>query len=176
MAARDGNRRSEDPGLAAWLTLVQAESLLVDLLEADLQAGARLPLGWFEVLVQLTSASEGRMKMQELARSVLLSKSGVTRLVDRMETAGLISRTPCPTDRRAIYAVVTPEGRAALRAALPIHLDSLGERFTRHLSKAELDGLRATLQKILDAHGFAPNCPSVEQLASADESREAPVG
>ena len=176
MASETRNRRSEDPGLAAWLTLVQAQSLLVDLLEADLQAGAGLPLGWFEVLVQLTSAPDGRLKMQELAHSVLLSKSGVTRLVDRMEMAGLVERTPCPTDRRAIYAVVTTEGRAALRDALPKHLDSLGERFTRYLTQAELNGLRGTLQKILDAHGFAPNCPTVEQLASADESRQTPVG
>jgi DNA-binding MarR family transcriptional regulator len=176
MSPRTQNRSSEDPGLSAWLTLVQANSLLLDLLEADLMASQGMPLGWFEVLVQLTSAPDSRLKMQELAHSVLLSKSGVTRLVDRMEAAGLVTRAACPTDRRAVYAVVTPQGREALRAALPPHLDSLTERFTNHLTPGELNMLRTTLQKVLDAHGFVPTCPSVEQLASADEPRETPVG
>ena len=162
--------------MSAWLTLVQANSLLLDLLEADLMASHGMPLGWFEVLVQLTSAPDSRLKMQELAHSVLLSKSGVTRLVDRMEAAGLVARAACPTDRRAVYAVVTPEGREALRVALPRHLESLAERFTNHLTPGELNMLRTTLQKVLDAHGFVPSCPSVEQLTSADEPRETPVG
>ncbi len=173
------NRRQEDQGLAAWMTLLQANSLLVDLLESDLHGAAGLPLGWFEVLVQLTSAPEGYLKMQDLAHSILLSKSGVTRLVDRMESAGLVTRKPCPTDRRVVYAVVTPAGREALRAALPTHLKNLAERFTKHLTPAELGMLRTTLQKVLDAHGYAPPpCPTREQLesSSADESREAPVG
>lgn len=177
MTPKEQNRRQEDPGLAAWLTLLQARSVLVDVLEADLQASAAPPLGWLEVLFQLTSAPEGRLKMWELAHSVLLSKSGVTRLVDRMEAAGLVSRGPCPTDRRVVYAMVTPAGREALRIALPRHLDSLGERFTNHLTPAELNMLRTTLQKVLDAHGFAPPlCPSQEQLGLADEPRETPVG
>ena len=176
MTPKVQNSRSEDPGLTAWLTLVQANSLLVDLLEADLLASNGMPLGWFEVLVQLTTAPDSQLKMQELAHSVLLSKSGVTRLVDRMEAAGLVTRAACPTDRRAVYAVVTPEGRKALRAALPRHLESVAERFTNHLTPGELNMLRTTLQKVLDAHGFVPSCPSVEQLTSADEARETPVG
>ena len=177
MAAKQQIRRSAEPGLAAWLTLLQANSVLVDLLESDLQASANLPLGWFEVLVQLTTAPEGRLKMRELAHSVLLSKSGVTRLVDRMETAGLVTRGACATDRRVVYAIVTPQGREALRNAMPRHLESLGERFTKHLTPSELTMLRTTLQKLLDVHGFAPPpCPTEEQLSSADESRQAPVG
>lgn len=177
MSPKAQNRRQEDPGLVAWLTLLQANSVLVDLLGADLQAAAGLPLGWFEVLVQLTSAPDGRLKMQELAHSVLLSKSGVTRLVDRMVAAGLVARDSCATDRRVVYAAVTVAGRAALRNAMPEHMESLAERFTKHLTPAELGMLRATLQKVLDAHGFSPPpCPTEKQLASADEPRETPVG
>src|SRR6266498_3687257 len=112
-------------GLAAWLTLLQARSVVVDALEADLE----LPLGWFEVLIQLTSAEDGRLKMQELAHSVLLSKSGVTRLVDRMADAGLVTRDACETDRRVVYATVTHKGRTALRQALPAHAESLARHF-----------------------------------------------
>lgn len=176
MADKERNRRQEDQGLSAWLTMLQANSLLVDLLEADLQAAAGLPLGWFEVLVQLTSAPEGKLKMQELAQSLILSKSGVTRLVDRMEAGGLVTRGPCATDRRIVYAVITSEGRAAIREAMPRHIESLSKRFTEHLTPAELTMLRTTLQKVLVAHGYGvPACPTTAQL-SADEPRETPVG
>jgi len=155
-------------GLAAWLTLLQARSVVVDALETDLA----MPLGWFEVLIQLTSAPEGRLKMQQLAHSVLLSKSGLTRLVDRMAEAGLVTRAPCPTDRRAIYAIVTPAGRAALRKALPTHNESLDEHFSNVLTPAELAGLRASLGKILDAANFnAPPCPTNLPATNAPKQR-----
>jgi len=146
-----------DEGLAAWLTLLQARSVVEDALEEDLG----LPLGWFEVLIQLTSAPEGRLKMQELAHSVLLSKSGLTRLVDRMAAAGLVIRGPCETDRRVVYATVTPKGRAALRKTLPRHNESLERHFSSVLTPAELGMLRSTLTKILDAASFVPApCPT----------------
>jgi DNA-binding MarR family transcriptional regulator len=144
-------------GLAAWLTLLQARSVVEDALEEDLG----LPLAWFEVLIQLTSAPEGRLKMQELAHSVLLSKSGLTRLVDRMAEAGLVIRGPCETDRRVVYATVTPEGRGALRKALPRHNESLERHFSSVLTPAELGMLHSTLTKILDAADFVPApCPT----------------
>ena len=156
--------------------MLHAHALLVDVLEKDLQASTGLPLGSFEVLVQLASAPDGQLKMVELAQSLLLSKSGVTRLVDRMEAVGLVTRGACPTDRRIVYTVLTPQGRAALRDAMPRHLESLAERFTSHLTPAEVGMLRATLQKILDAHGYGvPACPTAEQI-SADEPRKATVG
>ena len=176
MGSVEEKPRQEGQSLSAWLTLLQAHAVLVNLLEKDLQAATGLPLGSFEVLVQLTSAPEGRLKMVELADSILLSKSGVTRLVDRMEAEGLVTRGSCATDRRIVYAIVTPEGRAALRDAMPRHLESLAQRFTSHLSPSEIKTLRATLQKILDAHGYGtPACPTEEQL-SADEPRKATVG
>jgi DNA-binding MarR family transcriptional regulator len=155
-------------GLAAWLTLLQARSVVEDALEEDLG----LPLGWFEVLIQLTSAPEGRLKMQELAHSVLLSKSGLTRLVDRMAGARLVIRGPCPTDRRAVYATVTPEGRAALRKALPRHNESLERNFSNVLTPAELGMLRSTLSKILDASGFVPApCPTNLPVGDVDRGK-----
>jgi len=154
-------RREGGDGLAAWLTLLQVQSVVVDGLEADLAGRKRIALPWLEVLMQVTSAPDGRLKMQELAHSVLLSKSGVTRLVDRMVEAGLIERRACESDRRAIYAVATPAGRAALRDALPTHAEALRERFSDVLAPHELATLRSMLQKVLDASGFAPTpCPT----------------
>jgi DNA-binding MarR family transcriptional regulator len=111
--------------------------------------------------MQVTSAPDGRLKMQELAHSVLLSKSGVTRLVDRMVEAGLMERQACDTDRRAIYAAATPAGRAALRDALPVHGDSLRRNFSEVLTPDEISKLRSTLTKILTSGGFVPTpCPT----------------
>ena len=144
-------------GLAAWLTLLQAKSVVIDALEAGLE----IPLAWVEVLVQLTSTPHGRLPMQELARSVLLSKSGLTRLFDRMEKERLVKRGPCPTDRRITWATVTPQGRAALRKAMPALDRGLERSFSSVLSAAELRTLRLTLGKVLDAAGFAPTpCPT----------------
>lgn len=159
--ARSKGSDAGGAGIAAWLTLLQARSVVVEGIEQDLERKGRLPLPWFEVLLQVTSAPEGRLKMQELAHSVLLSKSGVTRLVDRMVEAGLMTREACATDRRSIYAVATPAGRAALKEAMPVHEESLERRFSAILTPAELSMLRTTLKKILDASGFAPAaCPS----------------
>lgn len=179
MAANQQTRRSEeDPGLSAWLTLLQAHSLLTDAVEADLQSSVGLPLAWFEVLAQLSGAPEGRLTMQELANTVLLSKSGITRLVDRMEGAGLLERQACPTDRRSTYAAVTTAGRDALRDALEPTSRSVAARFTDHVTAAELSMLRTILKKVLDANGFtAQTCPTtVAALDSANQTREAPVG
>jgi DNA-binding MarR family transcriptional regulator len=156
----DQAKREGGEGLAAWIGVLQVQSVVVEALERDLAAEKRIALPWLEVLMQVTSAPEGRLKMQELAHSVLLSKSGVTRLVDRMVDAGLLERQGCASDRRAVYAVATPAGRAALREALPTHARSLRRRFSEILTPAELATLRATLQKVLDAGGFAPTpCP-----------------
>lgn len=166
--------RQRDGGeaLAAWLVLLQTQSVVVDALEGDLQRESGVPLPWLEVLMQVTSAPDGLLPMQELARSVLLSKSGVTRLVDRMVAAGLIAREACPTDRRIVYATATPEGRAALKKALPLHAASLARHFSSLLTPAELVMLRTTLKKVLDAAGFAPTpCPSGLESGSSEPAR-----
>ena len=161
-------------GLAAWINLLQVQSVIVDSLERDLAGGRKIPLAWLEVLMQVTSAPEGRLKMQELAHSVLLSKSGLTRLVDRMIEAGLMERRACDTDRRAVYAVATPAGRAALREALPVHGDSLRRHFSDVLTPAEIGMLRSTLTKVLDSGGFVPTpCPSGLAEARPKRARDA---
>src|SRR5947208_2697592 len=108
-----------------------------------------MPLTWYEVLMRLASQPEGSMRMQDLARSVLLSKSGVTRVVDRMEEAGLLERRSCAADRRGTYATVTKAGRAAFRRAMPVHLTGISEHFGRHLSVEEARVLRRALARVL---------------------------
>src|SRR5919109_722068 len=126
--------KQESLGLGAWLSLLQARSTVIDAVENDLGHSVGLPLGWFEVLLHVASAPEGRLKMADLAHSLLLSKSGITRLVDRMVEAGLLTRETHPADRRIVYATATEKGRAALREALPIHADSLDRHFASVLT------------------------------------------
>jgi DNA-binding MarR family transcriptional regulator len=148
--------------MAAWMALLQTHATVVGGLEEALLAQRNLPLPWFEVLVQLTAQPDGRLPMQELARSVLLSKSGVTRLVDRMADAGLVLRGACESDRRVVYATVTDRGRALLTEAMPVFVDGFERSFSRHLSAADAKALRGLLLQVLAGNGdrAAPECPS----------------
>lgn len=139
--------------LAAWVTFLQAHSVVVDALGRDLEREHGLPLAWYEVLLRLGMSDQGRLRMLDLSRSLLLSKSGVTRLVDRMEEARLVSRQPSPDDRRVIWAAITPRGRRAFDAAAPIHLRGVERHFMEVLSDEEIRGLVRALRKVLVANG-----------------------
>ena len=133
----------------AWPLFLKTYSTLVEALESELQAASDLPLSWFEVLLQLQDAEGGRRRMNDLAESLLLSKSGITRLIDRMSSDGLIERRPCETDRRVVYAAITRKGRNAYKKAAPIAFRGIEKHFTRVLSAAELRTFRTTLEKLL---------------------------
>jgi len=148
--------------MGAWMALLQTHATVVGALEEALLAERNLPLSWFEVLIQLTAQPDGRLAMQELARSVLLSKSGVTRLVDRMADAGLVLRDACASDRRVVYATATDRGRALLTEAMPVFVEGFERSFGRHLSAADAEALSGLLQQVLAGNGdrAAPECPS----------------
>jgi DNA-binding MarR family transcriptional regulator len=138
-------------GLEPWKLFLQAHSAVLDALEHDLRDRVGLPLTWYEVLIRLTAAPGGRMRMTDLAESLLLSKSGVTRLVDRMEASGLVERGVCSSDRRGSFAVITQKGRAVQRKAAPVHLRGVEELFLGHLSAPERRAIIAGLTKVLAA-------------------------
>jgi DNA-binding MarR family transcriptional regulator len=160
--ARDDDRAS------AWLAMVQSNAAVTDALDGSLQRGVGISLTWHEVLAHLADAPEGRLRMHELARSVLLSKSGVTRLVDRLADAGLVTRDLCSPDRRGVFAAITPAGRDMLDRAGPVFASALDDHFGRHLDQADVANLQAVLGKLLLAHGRdqEPTCPSVYGGAS----------
>jgi DNA-binding MarR family transcriptional regulator len=156
-------------GLTAWLALVEAHAAAVESVESDLVREAGLPLSWHEVLVRLSRAEDGAMRMQELARSVLLSKSGLTRLADRMEAAGLIERSACASDRRGTYAVITPKGRKALADATPSFLAAVDRHFAGHLDEAEIESVARSLRKVTHAVGAGQCEPADVIPAAADQ-------
>ena len=137
--------------LAAWRAFVRAHAALVGTLERQLEAERGMPIAFYDVLAQLSEADGGRLRMRELAEAVLLSRSGLTRLVDRMERAGLVSRERCADDRRGAYATITGAGRKALRQASPVHARGVAEHFARHLSREETDVLAGALERLVDA-------------------------
>jgi DNA-binding MarR family transcriptional regulator len=143
--------RPDPRHLAAWRSLLQAHAALTELLERELVTERGLPLSRYEVLLYLAESPDGRLRMQELADSVLLSKSGLTRLVDRMEAAGLVRRERCPDDRRGAYAVLTEHGRAVLRRAAPVHLRGIQEHFGRHVGEDEARAVSAALDRVVAA-------------------------
>jgi DNA-binding MarR family transcriptional regulator len=135
--------------LGAWRGLLRVHSALVKALDAELLAGHRLPLTSYEVLINLQAAPGRRRRMAELADSVLLSRSGMTRLVDRLERDGLIERDNCTSDGRGTFAVLTDKGEALLSHARATHLDGVRERFLRHFTEEEQHTLRKYWERVL---------------------------
>jgi DNA-binding MarR family transcriptional regulator len=127
--------------LGAWRGLLRVHAALLRELDAELEAAHDLPLSSYDVLIYLQSAPDKRLRMAELADSVLLSRSGVTRLVDRLVREGLIVRDTCESDGRGSFAVLTEEGEELLARARPTHLAGVRERFLRHFSDDELKTL-----------------------------------
>lgn len=130
---------------------MQTYDTVIRALEREMEEEQGLPLTWYDILAHLDSAPEGCMRMQELAQSVLLSRSGLTRLIDRMADAGLVTRQPSEEDRRGRYAVITQEGRATLRRAIPGHIRGIQQHFLRYLDLFDVQALHRVLSKVLEA-------------------------
>ena len=135
--------------LRAWRGLLHAHATLVKALDAELVAEHGLAVTSYEVLMYVNDAPNGRMRMHEIASSVLLSRSGLTRLVDRLERDGLISREACDSDARGAYAVITEAGRRKLAEARRTHLAGVRRHFLDRLDEAELDRLGDVWVKVL---------------------------
>ena len=135
--------------LRAWRGLLRVHSRLVKALDTELENEHGLAVTSYEVLMYLADSPEGRMRMHDLASSVLLSRSGLTRLVDRLERDGLLERTSCESDARGAFAVITPRGRGKLEAARRTHLEGVRRMFLEHLSADELERLGELWQRVL---------------------------
>jgi DNA-binding MarR family transcriptional regulator len=117
-------------------------------LERELVAQTQMPLGWYDVLLQLAEAPQRRLRMADLADRVLLSRSGLTRLVDRLQAEGLVSREPSPEDARGTFTVLTDAGLARLRRAAPTHLTGIQQHWLAHFDDNELRQLGELLGRI----------------------------
>jgi DNA-binding MarR family transcriptional regulator len=134
--------------LGAWRGLLRVHSRLTKALDADLVREHGIPLSEYEVLLFLADAPDGRMRMSELADGVLLSRSGLTRLVDRMERDGLLQRERPEDDARGFNAIITDSGRELFQRARRTHLDGVRELFLDHLSAEELRTLAELWERV----------------------------
>ena len=131
--------------------LVRTHRRLTESLGRELEQSVGIPLVFFDVLIHVGAAPESRLTMSTLSSNVALTTGGVTRLVDRMAEAGLVARENCPSDRRSIYVVLTPEGRAVLERAVAQHVDSIDRHLMAHLDSRDRAALEVVLTKVLDA-------------------------
>ena len=138
-----------DPRLGAWRAFLRAHARLVRDLERELQAEQGMALTDYDVLVQLSAADERRLRMSELADQLLLSRSGVTRLVDRLVAEGLVERVTCESDRRGQWASLTDSGYERLRRASPTHLRGVAEHFLNRLPPDDLAALERMLDRVV---------------------------
>ena len=143
-------RMDEEPIRLMGL-LVRVHRRLNDTLGRELEQSVGIPLVFFDVLIHVGAAPEGRLTMSRLSTDVALTTGGITRLVDRMVGAGLVARENCPNDRRSIHVVLTPEGRAVLERAIAAHMDGIERHLMAHLDGSDRAALESALNKVLDA-------------------------
>lgn len=158
--------------LDVWRSFLRAHAHITRVLEAELLVGQRLSLASYDVLVQLSEAPGRRLRMTELADAVLLSRSGVTRLVDRLERGGLVARARVDSDGRGVEAVLTQLGFDRLRAATGTHLSGVARHFAGPLDNAELVEFGRTCKRLAEPEceqdgnlrPAVPEQPDAEQL------------
>lgn len=141
-------RRTGSPHGDAWGALTRTHAAIVGRLQEGLASADLPPLPWYEVLATVADAPEQRMKMGELAESLVITRGGLTKLVDRLIKAGLMERTFCETDRRVSYATLLPAGTEMLEEMRPVVVAELRSAFSAKLSVGEAEELRETLERV----------------------------
>jgi DNA-binding MarR family transcriptional regulator len=153
-----------DDQLAAWAGFLMSHARIVRALDAELEREHGLPLSSYDVLIQLSLVPDRRLRMFELADAIVLSRSGLTRLVDRLERAGLVERERGEVDPRQMYARLTDRGMEVLADATPTHIAGIKERFLERLSDEQTKQLAAIWRAVLG--------PEVEQQVLETIRRE----
>lgn len=146
---------NEELGVAAWRALLLAHSAALRAIDADVRRDGRIPLTWYDVLLELNTAEGRRLRMNDLSEKVVLSRTRVSRVVDAMEDAGLVMKKSDDADARVTWATMTAAGRNALRKAAPVYLEAIDRHFTQHLSRSALNHVQRALLQIADVHGRA---------------------
>jgi DNA-binding MarR family transcriptional regulator len=132
----------------AWGALTRTHAAITGRLQEALTAAEFPPLPWYEVLATLSEAPEERLKMGDLAEALVITRGGLTKLVDRLIRAGLLERTFCDTDRRVSYATLLPAGRDLLEEMRPVVVAELEVAFAAKLSAAQANDLREALDQV----------------------------
>jgi DNA-binding MarR family transcriptional regulator len=146
--ARSGGAAKQNAHGEAWGALTRTHAAIVQRLQEMLSAADFPPLPWYEVLAAVSEAPDERMKMGDLAEALVITRGGLTKLVDRLIKAGLLERTFCETDRRVSYATLLPAGAELLEEMRPVVRGELAIAFSANLSVEQAEELRGTLERI----------------------------
>jgi DNA-binding MarR family transcriptional regulator len=149
-----------DPRIATWRLFLNAHARLERLLDEDLRSAHDLTLAEYDAMLQLAESPTHRLRMHEIAERVVLSRSGVTRLIDRLVRDGLVERSHCSTDARGAEAVLTATGLDRLREAAPTHLRGISDHFIETMDAAELAAVERAMTAVLA--GLGPDAPCEE--------------
>lgn len=144
MASRARRQLAAD----AWGALLQTHAALVPELDRSLRSHSGLPLAWYDVLLELSAADDGRLRMSELAERAVLSRTRISRVVDELVRAGLVAKQPNPVDARSSYAVITTEGRQRFEGSAPHYLAQIEQRFAAGLTDDELLAIARALRRV----------------------------
>ncbi|MCK5875297.1 MAG: MarR family transcriptional regulator [Alcanivoracaceae bacterium] len=145
------DKRHATPHFLAWARLLRAHKVLLEKVQADLSAADLPPLEWYDLLLELDMAEGNRLRLYDLGQRMVLSRSNLTRLCDRLEKEGLISREQCAEDRRGLFAALTQKGAELRRAMWPIYKRSVEQHFSAHISEQEATELAAVLLRVRNA-------------------------
>ena len=148
--------------LAAWVRLLRGSAALRRVLSADLQSRHGLSINDYEALLVLSRAEDGRMRRVDLAGELVLTASGVTRLLDGLESAGCVEKASCASDARVTYAVLTKKGRELLTRASADHTAAVATLFEQRYSPEELETLAELLGRLPEAGSADPSECSVD--------------
>ena len=165
-----GNTDLVNDGYYAWMAIWRAHSLVTKHLERDLKDRFDLSMSACEVLSTLALLPDGRMRMNDLANWVFLSKSGVSQLVTQLAGLGLVERQGDPGNLRITYAAITEQGRTMTRRVTPVFFGDIREHFGKHLSSEEASTVLRAMNRVLDAGGMRKEIPN--HLAAIDKLRE----
>lgn len=150
----------DEPGIATWSAFLRAHAAVVRRVDAEVQAETNLPMAWYDVLLELNSATGRRLRMQDLGEVVVLSRTRVSRIVDELVAENLVCREPNEEDRRSSYATITSEGRKRLRRAAPVYLDAIRKHFVAALDPQNLPVVGSAMLAVIDHE--APALPATK--------------
>jgi DNA-binding MarR family transcriptional regulator len=158
-----------DAGLDAWRAMLLAYNAAMRGIDNDLEASGSIPLTWYDVLLELNAAPNGRLRMQDLADRVVLSRTRVSRLVDEMVTDNLVVKIRDEIDRRVVWAQITDVGRKSFKQTAPRYLRGIEDHFSSHLTDAERKVLATALGKVTAAH--VPPRPASSLMAGVTRAK-----
>jgi DNA-binding MarR family transcriptional regulator len=166
---RDKPPRMDQEEIAAWRAFLRSHSLMLRQIEADLAQAGLPPLGWYDVLWALYEAPENHLQPYELADAIVLSRSGLSRMIDRIEEAGYVRRRACPGDRRAIHVELTDEGKRMLDEMWPVYARGIADHFLPALGEHACT-LRQAMESVAESVRRPATDGAGRSAASSDGS------